>query len=87
MNKEMYWLNEPETWHRDENSLSLWVTPKTDFWRRTHYGFVVDDGPFYYCQQGGEFEVSVKIQGDYQARFDQMGLMIRQDAETWIKTG
>ncbi|MEM9327175.1 MAG: DUF1349 domain-containing protein [Bacteroidota bacterium] len=83
----MQWLNEPEKWSAEGNTVQLFVTPKTDFWRKTHYGFVVDDGPFYYKMLGGEFETSVQIEGDYQTRYDQMGLMIRKDETTWIKTG
>ena len=63
------------------------VTPKTDYWRETHYGFTVDDGPFAYIERGGEFEAKVKLIGDYQHRFDQMGLMLRIDEQNWIKTG
>ena len=86
--KKMQWLNEPDKWQIiDDSSLSMFVTPNTDFWRKTHYGFTVDDGPFCYCTLGGEFEVNVKITGDYRTRFDQMGLMIRKDERTWIKTG
>lgn len=83
----MEWLNEPETWEFNNNRLTMEVTPRTDYWRITHYGFTVDDGPFYYSQQGGEFEVTVKISGEYRNRFDQMGLMFRIDEENWIKTG
>ena len=86
--KKMQWYNEPERWTQiDGSSLSMSVTPQTDFWRETHYGFTVDDGPFYYCNVGGEFEMKVKITGDYKTRYDQMGLMIRKDEKTWIKTG
>ena len=83
----MHWINEPDQWQQTANSLKMQVTPKTDFWRITHYGFTVDDGPFYYAQMGGEFEAVVKITGQYKTRFDQMGLMIRKDEQTWIKTG
>ena len=83
----MEWLNEPETWEFINDKLSMEVTPQTDYWRITHYGFTVDDGPFYYSKRGGEFEVTVKISGEYKNRFDQMGLMFRIDEENWIKTG
>ena len=65
----------------------MFVTPQSDYWRISHYGFTVDDAPFYYSTYGGEFEVKVKITGDYQARFDQAGLMLRIDHENYIKTG
>jgi len=83
----MEWFNEPVKWEIEGKKLIMEVTPKTDYWRITHYGFVVDDGPFYYTQRGGEFEVTVKITGEYKTRFDQMGLMFRIDEKNWIKTG
>jgi uncharacterized protein len=84
---KMQWLNQPKNWSFENNKLSMFVTAKTDFWRITHYGFIIDDGPFFYETLGGEFEAKVKITGDYKARYDQMGLMLRIDEKTWIKTG
>jgi len=83
----MQWFNQPEKWSLENNRLLMFVTPKTDFWRITHYGFTVDDGPFLYETVGGEFEVKVKITGAYKARFDQMGLMLRINERIWIKAG
>lgn len=85
--EKMQWFNEPEQWEIKDNTLSMFVTPQSDYWRISHYGFTVDDAPFYYSTYGGEFEVKVKITGDYQARFDQAGLMLRIDYENYIKTG
>lgn len=85
--KNMQWFNMPEKWSFENNKLYMFVTPKTDFWRVTHYGFTVDDGPFFYVTLGGEFEAKVKITGDYKERYDQMGLMLRINERIWIKTG
>lgn len=85
--EKMQWFNEPEKWEVKNNTLNMQVTPKSDYWRVSHYGFTVDDAPFYYATYGGEFEVKVKITGDYKTRFDQMGLMLRIDQERWIKAG
>jgi len=85
--EKMQWFNEPEKWEIKDKTLSMFVTPQSDYWRISHYGFTVDDAPFYYATYGGEFEVKVKITGDYQARFDQMGLMLRVDHENYIKAG
>lgn len=83
----MQWFNEPENWEIKNKRLEMFVTPQTDYWRVSHYGFTVDDAPFYYSTYGGEFEAKVKLTGEYKARFDQMGLMIRVDHENWIKAG
>jgi Uncharacterized conserved protein len=85
---KMQWLNEPSEWKiKDKNTFVMNVPAKTDFWRITHYGFTIDDAPFYYATFGGEFEVKVKITGIYKTTFDQMGLMLRTDHKNWIKTG
>ena len=63
------------------------VTPQSDYWRISHYGFTVDDAPFLYTTRGGEFEAKVKISGDYKVRFDQAGMMLRIDKENYIKAG
>lgn len=83
----MQWFNEPEEWEIKDNSLTMDVTPQTDYWRISHYGFTVDDAPFLYTLRGGEFEVKVRISGDYKTRFDQAGLMLRIDRENYIKAG
>ena len=85
--ERMQWFNEPESWSIKNNQLSMQVTPQSDYWRISHYGFTVDDAPFLYTTRGGEFEVKVKIAGDYKVRFDQAGLMLRTDKENYIKAG
>lgn len=84
---KMMWFNEPQQWAIDGRTLSMSVTPQSDYWRISHYGFTVDDAPFYYATYGGEFEAKVKITGDYKTRFDQAGLMLRIDHENYIKAG
>ena len=85
--EKMNWFNEPDHWQINAGTLTMDVTPNSDYWRISHYGFTVDDAPFYYAEYGGEFEAKVKISGDYKVRFDQAGMMIRLDHENYIKTG
>ena len=85
--EKMNWFNEPEQWSIEGDMLTMTITPKSDYWRISHYGFTVDDAPFYYAEYGGEFEAKVKVCGDYKTRFDQAGMMIRIDHENYIKTG
>ena len=80
--EKMQWFNEPEQWEIKNNVLSMSVTPQSDYWRISHYGFTVDDAPFYYATYGGEFEAKVKVVGEYKERFDQAGLMLRIDPAT-----
>lgn len=85
--EKMQWFNEPESWTIDNGKLVMDVTPQSDYWRVSHYGFTVDDAPFLYTLRGGEFEVKVKISGKYKVRFDQTGLMLRIDKENYVKAG
>lgn len=85
--ERMQWFNEPESWKTENGILTMEVTPQSDYWRISHYGFTVDDAPFLYTLRGGEFEVKVKISGEYKVRFDHAGLMLRVDKENYIKTG
>ncbi|MBR3982376.1 MAG: DUF1349 domain-containing protein [Bacteroidaceae bacterium] len=85
--EKMQWFNEPESWEIKDGTVLMDVTPQSDYWRISHYGFTVDDAPFLYTLRGGEFEVKVKVSGEYKTRFDQAGLMIRIDHENYLKTG
>src|SRR5260221_628087 len=83
----MQWLNEPPVWKADDGRLRVVSGAKTDFWRITHYGFVRDNGHFYYEQKTGDFTAQVKIEAKYEALYDQAGIMIRSNAANWIKAG
>lgn len=84
---EATWLNEPE--HSDTDGPDLLVTARarSDFWRTTSYGFVRDDGHalLHDFPQDSATEVSFLV--DFETLYDQAGLMVRVDAETWIKAG
>lgn len=83
----MQWYNEPPFWQAQADRLIVTAGPKTDFWRKTHYGFIRDDGNFYYQPVTGDFIADVTIVGHYQTLYDQAGLMLRLDQTTWIKCG
>lgn len=85
--EKMQWFNEPQSYEIKGKTMVVDVPGHCDYWRISHYGFTVDDAPFYYAVYGGEFEAKVKISGDYKVRFDQAGLMIRIDKENWLKAG
>jgi regulation of enolase protein 1 (concanavalin A-like superfamily) len=87
MFQDLIWFNEPPFWKIQDNSLSVKTGNKTDFWRKTFYGFVRNDGHFFYKIVEGDFTAAVTVIGDYKTLYDQCGLMIRINQNNWIKTG
>lgn len=83
----MKWLNQPDKWNTQDGTITVTSDRNTDFWRKTHYGFIRDNGHFYYQQVMGDFIAEVKVSGDYQDLYDQAGLMVRLNSNNWIKCG
>ena len=87
MSGEYRWLNPPADWSGDDTRLELRTDLKTDFWRRTFYGFTRDDGHAYLRDVSGDFTASVVFRGEYEHLYDQAGLLLRLDEANWIKAG
>jgi hypothetical protein len=87
MSEQFTWFNPPADWRRLEGDLIVSTDDKTDFWRKTEYGFIRDNGHFGYCTVIGDFSAEVTFVGKYETLYDQAGLMIRLDSTRWIKTG
>jgi uncharacterized protein len=83
----MRWYNEPTSWTVHGDAVTISAGRGTDFWRKTHYGFIRDNGHFYYQEVRGDFRCDVKVSGRYAALYDQAGLMVRVDETTWLKCG
>jgi regulation of enolase protein 1 (concanavalin A-like superfamily) len=47
----MRWLDEPAQRSSSNDRIIVNTSPKTDFWRVTHYGFIRDNGHFYFDRQ------------------------------------
>ena len=83
----MTWLNEPFSWNRSGEQLVVHSRPKTDFWRKTFYGYITDNGHFFHLAVSGDFVFQARVNGQYAALYDQAGLMVRLDAENRVKCG
>ena len=81
------WLNPPENWSADGAQLRVTTDANTDFWRKTSYGFIRDSGHFFGSGIEGDFTAQLHVSAQYAALYDQAGLMVRIDAENWIKCG
>ena len=83
----MTWLNPPASQHFSEGTLTARARGKTDFWRKTFYGYVTDNGHFMNLPVLGEFTLQARVNGNYSALYDQAGLMVRLDEKRWMKCG
>lgn len=84
---EMTWLNTPPTAAVDGDELVVTTGRNTDFWHKTAYGFVHDDGHLLGIQLPAEAAIEVTFRADFEAQFDQAGLMLRAGPEVWLKCG
>jgi uncharacterized protein len=83
----MTWLNQPPYHQIADDRLTLTTGPNTDFWRETLYGFTRHSGHHLAHEVTGDFTARVTITADYQALYDQAGLMLRLSDSHWIKAG
>jgi regulation of enolase protein 1 (concanavalin A-like superfamily) len=85
---ELRWYCEPARWslHPDEHLLRVEPDAGTDFWRKTHYGFEVDNGHFLHTTVAGDFVLTTHVRFRPCHQYDQAGLMVRCSPTCWLKT-
>lgn len=83
----MKWYNEPPNWQIVGDTIQVTCDRNTDFWRKTEYGFISDNGHFYYETVTGDFCAEVNVKGEYKEQYDQAGLMVRLNEAHWLKCG
>lgn len=81
------WLNPPLRAETDGDALLVTTRRESDFWRTTSYGFVRDDGHALLTGFPSGSAVEVEFVARFEELYDQAGLMVRVDAQTWIKAG
>lgn len=81
------WTTPPASLREDGADLLVTAVEGSDAWRHTSYGFVHDTehGLLAPLEQGRAIEV--EFTAGFDAQFDQAGILIRADAENWIKAG
>jgi regulation of enolase protein 1 (concanavalin A-like superfamily) len=84
---KMTWLNPPASVNYGAGVVTAKTKPRTDFWRKTYYGYITDNGHFYYIPVFGEFTFRARVTGKYASLYDQAGLMVRLDDKNWMKCG
>ena len=85
--EHMKWLNEPASVKISGGEITVRSRAKTDFWQKTFDGYVADSGHFFHLPASGDFTFTASINGRYATQYDQAGLMLRIDAENWMRCG
>ena len=83
----MTWLNDPASATKDGDQLVVRSRAKTDFWRQTTTGTIMDNGHFFHLSVSSAFVFQARVNGQFAAEFDQAGLMVRLNPENWMKCG
>ena len=63
------WLNPPAHWQRRGGDLIVTTDDRTDFWRKTEYGFIRDNGHFAHRMIVGNFSLEVTFAGKYRTLY------------------
>ena len=88
LNPALRWHAEPRRWNVDaaRSRLVMHTEANTDFWCRTHYGFIADNGAFLCTEAQGDFVLVTCVTSFFQHQYDQAGLMLRLSPTCWLKT-
>jgi regulation of enolase protein 1 (concanavalin A-like superfamily) len=84
---QMHWMNEPASAKISGSEMTVRSRAKTDFWQKTYDGYMADSGHFFHLPASGDFTFTALINGKYATQYDQAGLMVRIDAENWMRCG
>lgn len=81
------WTNQPAVIRAVGDALEVTAVEGSDAWRHTSYGFVHDTEHALLTPLEVGQAVEVRLQTTFTGQFDQAGVMVRADAETWVKAG
>lgn len=81
------WTVEPAAVTADGDALEVTAVEGSDAWRHTAYGFVHDSAHALVASLSVGQAVEVSLQTTFTGQFDQAGVMVRADAEHWVKAG
>ena len=84
--RRLAWHCPPGRWSCGTDGLTLATEAGTDFWQGTNYGFRTDNGHALLAEVTGDFVMATAVRTEPRAQYDQAGLMVRLDAQCWLKT-
>ena len=81
------WLTPPVSAIEAGDDLLVTARSGSDLWRTTCYGFVHDDGHALLAPLPDPGAVEVTFRAELPDLYDQAGLLLRVDADIWVKAG
>jgi uncharacterized protein len=81
------WLNEPERWTAGGDSLQSLLTKALISGAKPIMTLVAIAGIFWVFRLAMAFTAELHVQSDFQALYDQAGIVVRIDAQHWVKAG
>ena len=84
--KNLFWKNEPKQYSIEEHKIGIKTEENTDLWQKTYYGFCNNNAPML-CFTTDEkfFSFTVKTSFNSSHRFDQCGVCVYQNSNSWLK--
>jgi len=86
LDTKLQWHNPPQNWQIRDSCLVIEPDANTDYWRKTHYGFIADNGHFLWTEVAGDMIITTHVRFYPAHQYDQAGLMIRLSPACWLKT-
>lgn len=86
LDARLEWYNPPQNWQIHNSCLVVEPGAHTDYWRKTHYGFIADNGHFLWTEMSGDLIMTTHVCFYPVHQYDQAGLMVRLSPTCWLKT-
>ena len=83
---KLKWTREPLEYFISEDKIEITTKPHSDLWQRTYYHFRNDNAPVLQMETDEKFfSFTVKTEFEYKHRFDQCGVVMYLDSDSWLK--
>lgn len=80
------WINKPAECKINESGVEIVTQPNTDLWQKTYGGESADNAPMLLWEtKDSEFSFTAKVKYESDGLYDQAGIILHKDENTWMK--